>query len=167
MHKGSFGRFAGSGDNQRVPSDFRLAPHLAARLLGLSIVIWGLLVLVTTMVIVLFRAPVGLLTVAVLTCLVGVFATGFLLTRRAYVVRLTEDGYRVRFVRGAGVKQARWLDVQDAVTTTVAGSPCVALRLKDGRTTTIPVELLAVDREQFVRTLQEHLDAGHGLRKLS
>jgi hypothetical protein len=150
-----------------VPSDFRLSPQLAARLLGVSIAFWGLIVLVATMVVVLFRAPVGLLSVAVLACLVGIFVTGFLLTRRAYVVRLTDDGYRVRFVRGAGVKQGRWLDVQDAVTTTVAGSPCVSLRLKDGRSTTIPVEVLAGDREQFVRTLQQHLDRGHGVRKLS
>ena len=32
-----------------------------------------------------------------------------------------------------------------------AASPCVVLRLRDGRTTTIPVGVLAVDRERFVR----------------
>jgi hypothetical protein len=69
-------------------------------------------------------------------------------------------------VRGAGVKQARWLDVEDAVTTTVAGAKCVVLRLRDGRSTSIPVDVLAGDREEFVRTLQQYLDGGHGLRRL-
>ena len=51
-------------------------------------------------------------------------------------------------------------------TTTVADAPVVVLRLRDGRTTTIPVEMLAVDREAFVRDVQDHLQRGHGLRKL-
>ena len=40
----------------------------------------------------------------------------------------------------------------------------VVLRLRDGRTTTIPVEMLAMDREAFARDLQEHLQRGQGLR---
>jgi hypothetical protein len=149
-----------------VPSDYRLSPQLAARLLGASLALWGLLVLLVTMVVVLFRAPVVLVSLAVVLGLLGIAASGFLLTRKAYVVRLGQDGYRVRFVRGAGVKQGRWLDVEDAVTTTVAGAKCVVLRLRDGRSTTIPVDVLAGDREEFVRTLQRHLDGGHGLRRL-
>jgi hypothetical protein len=149
-----------------VPSDYRLSPQLAARLLGASLVLWGLLMLLVTIVVVLFQAPVGLVPAIGVLCLVGVGATGFLLTRKAYVVRLGQDGYTVRFVRGAGVKQARWLDVEDVVTTTVAGARCVVLRLRDGRSTTIPVDVLAGDREEFVRTLQRLLDGGHGLRRL-
>lgn len=149
-----------------MPSDYRLAPRLSARLLGASLVLWGLLVFAVTAVVVLLRAPVWLLSAAVLLCLAGVLGGGWWLTRAAYVVRLGEDGYQVRFVRGAGVSRARWTEVQDAVTTTVAGSPCVVLRLRDGRSTTIPVEVLAVDREQFVRDLQAHLDRGHGLHPL-
>lgn len=147
-------------------SDYRLAPRLSARLLGATLLFWGLLVFLATAIVVLLQAPVWLLSTTVLLCLVAVFSTGFWLTLTSYVVRLDEAGYRVRFVRGAGVPRARWTDVKDVVTTTVAGAPCVVLRLHDGRTTTIPVELLAVDREQFVRDLQDHLDRGHGLRKL-
>jgi len=98
----------------------------------------------------------------VVVAVAGVCATGVLLTRAAYVVRLTAEGYRIRFVRGAGTRQARWRDVEDAVTDTIAGSPCVVLRLRDGRTSTIPVEVLAVDREQFVRDVRAHLDRAHG-----
>jgi hypothetical protein len=36
----------------------------------------------------------------------------------------------------------------------------VQLRLRDGRSTTIPVQMLAIDREEFVRELQLHLSHG-------
>jgi hypothetical protein len=134
--------------------------------MGASLALWGLLILLVTIVVVLFEAPVIIVSLVIALCLLGIFTTGYLLNRRAYVVRFGQDGYQVRFVRGAGVKQARWLDVEDAVTTTVAGAKCVVLRLRDGRSTTIPVDVLAGDREEFVRALQKRLDGGHGLRKL-
>lgn len=140
-----------------MPSDYRLNPRVSARLLGFSLVLWGLLVFAATAIVVLFAAPAWVLTVAVVACLAGVFTTGFVLTRTSYVVRLTEDGYRVRFVRGVGTDRGRWSEVEDAVTDTIAGSPCVVLKRRDGTRTTIPVEMLAVDREQFVRDLQQHL----------
>lgn len=143
-----------------MPSDYRLSPALAARLLGFSLVGWALLVLLATAVVVLFAAPVAVLSVAVVLCLVGVLAGGWWLTRRSWVVRLTEDGYRVRLVRGAGTTEARWRDVENASADHVAGAPCVVLRLRDGRSTTIPVDVLAGDREEFVRELQRHLQRG-------
>ena len=141
-----------------VTSDYRLSPLLAARLLGVSLVLWGLLVFLATAVVVLFSAPVAILTVAVVLCVVGVFTTGWYLTRRTYVVRLTDDGYRVRFVRGAGVTQARWVDVEDAVTAVVADARCIVLRLRDGRSTTVPVDVLAGSADDFVRAVRDHLD---------
>lgn len=150
-----------------MPADYRLAPQLAARLLGLGLAALGLLVMVATVLVIAFRLPPIIVSITMGACVVGVFVLGFLLTRKAYVVRLTEDGYAVRFVRGAGLKQGRWADVEDAVATEVAGSPCVVLRHRSGASTTIPVELIAGDREDFVRTLQDHLDRGHGLRRLT
>ena len=44
--------------------------------------------------------------------------------------------------------------------------PCVALRLRDGRTTTIPVGVLGIDKDEFVRELQDRLQRGQGLRPL-
>lgn len=141
-----------------VTSDYRLSPLLAARLLGASLVVFGLLVFLATAVVVLFSAPVLILTVTVVGCVVGVFATGWFLTRKAYVVHLDPEGYHVRYVRGAGVNRGRWADVEDAVTTTVAGSPCVVLRLRDGRSTTIPVDVLAGDRDEFVQQVLAYLN---------
>lgn len=148
--------------NRGVPSDYRLSPQLAARLMGVALVGVGIVVCLMTVLIALLRLPLELMTVVVVVALGVVFAGGFLLTRRSYVVRLTSDGFRVRFVRGAGVTQGRWVDVVDAVTAEVGGARCVILRLRDGRTTTIPVEVLAVDRDAFVRDVQEHLQGRFG-----
>jgi hypothetical protein len=150
-----------------VPSDYRLSPPLAARLMGVGLVAVGILVCLSTVLIAVFRIPLAVLGAVVVLAVLAVLAGGFILTRRSYVVRLGEEGYQVRFVRGAGVKQARWRDVDDAVTAEVAGAPCVVLRLRDGRTTTIPVEVLAAERDVFVRDVQEHLQHGQGLRHLS
>jgi hypothetical protein len=79
-------------------------------------------------------------------------------------VRLDEAGYRIRFVRGAGVRQGTWKDVEDVTTATVAGERCVVLRLRDGRTSTVPVGLLAGRTEDFVEDLRAHLNRGHGYR---
>ncbi|RYP88681.1 hypothetical protein EKO23_02000 [Nocardioides guangzhouensis] len=146
-----------------MTSDYRLSPALAARLLGVSLVLWGAVVFAATAVVVLFAVPPVFLSVVVVACVAGVFATGWFLTRSTYVVRLDEDGYHVRFVRGAGVTRARWTDVEDAVTTVVAGAPCVVFRLRDGGSTTIPVDVLVGDRDDFVRQVRAHLDR-HGRR---
>ena len=52
------------------------------------------------------------------------------------------------------------------VTATVRGHHCVVLRLRDGRTTTIPVAVLDARREVFVQDLRSRLDAGHGYRRI-
>jgi peptidoglycan hydrolase-like protein with peptidoglycan-binding domain len=64
------------------------------------------------------------------------------------------------------VARGRWVEVEDLSTTYAAGEACVVLRLADGRRSTIPVRVLDVDREELVRTLQSHLQRGHGLRRL-
>lgn len=123
-------------------------------------------VLLTLLVGVLDLPPavmLGGIVVGVLAFLVG----GLFLTRRATVVRLDDAGYRVRLVRGAGVKQARWTDVEDVVATTVGGERCVVLRLRNGGTTTIPVRLLAASPDAFVKDLQGHLNRGHGYRRIN
>ena len=144
---------------------YRLAPAVAARLLGVVLCTVAVLILISTVLI----AAVDLHTVFLLVpaglALVLLVATWWTWRQKGWVARLTPEGYRVQWVRGVGAPSARWKDVEDAVTTTVADAPVVVLRLRDGRTTTIPVEMLAVDREEFVRDVQRHLQQGQGLRK--
>jgi hypothetical protein len=149
-----------------VSSDYRFSPPLVVRAMGLFLVLVGALVVVLVVLVVAFSLPVLVLTVGLVLAVLGVLATAAVLHMRAPVVRLSETGYRIRFVRGAGVPQAPWKDVEDAVATTVAGQRCVVLRLRDGRTTTVPVDVLAGDRDDFVRDLQRHLTHGHGYRPL-
>jgi hypothetical protein len=152
--------------NTSVPRDYGLAPQLRARLMGSFLAAVGLTLLVMTIVVVAFKLPGDVLSGVVILVVVGIVALAFFLGRRWYVVRVDDVGYQVRFVRGAGVAQARWTDVEDLTTAVVAGAECVLLRLRDGRSTTIPVALIEGDKEEFVDELQRRLDQGHGYRRL-
>jgi apolipoprotein N-acyltransferase len=145
---------------------YRLAPAFVARLLGLALVGLAVLLFVGTTVVAIAGLPLELLVVVVVVVLVAMIGVGWWLRNRAWVLRCTDDGYRIRLVRGAGVTEARWSAVEDAVTTYRRDVACLELRLRDGRTTTIPVGVLDVDKERFVREIQQRLQRGHGLRPL-
>lgn len=145
-------------------SDYRVAPALAARLFGVALALVGLVVFAATVVVALAALPVATVIAVAVVGVLGVGVAGWWVTRKARVVRLDDVGYRVRFVRGAGATSARWVDVLDSGTRTVAGSHCVVLRLRDGRTTTIPVEVLAGDRERLEADVRRRLERGQGLR---
>lgn len=152
--------------NRDVVSDYRFSRLLLARLLGYFLALTGVAVFILTVVVAVAGLPLSVLIVGVGLSLLGIFAVGILFTRELNVVRLDDTGYRVRLVRGAGVRQARWRDVEDVIATTVGGERCVVLRLKDGRTTTVPVRVLAARSEGFVEDLQRHLNEGHGYRRI-
>lgn len=148
-------------------SDYRLSRPLVARFVGFYLVVFALVVFVGTAVVAAVGSvPPDLLVVLLVVGLLGLAGLSGWLRSKAYVVRLDQEGYTVRMIRGAGVKQASWREVEGVDTASPRDIPCVVLRLRDGRTTTIPVEALEVDREQFVRELTAHLDRGQGLRPL-
>lgn len=147
-----------------MASDYRFSPALTARLLGLTLVGLAAAVLLSTLAVAVLDLHTAVLlvpAVLALAVLIGVMAW-----TNGYVVRLGDEGYQVRRIRGAGVAAARWKDVEDAVTTHKLGSPCVVLRLRDGRTTTIPVEALNADRDAFALDVRQHLDDAHGITRL-
>jgi len=151
-------------ENRVVATDYRLSPAITARLLGLTLLGLGAVATLATVLVVwlnLHSAVVLVLTVVVLACIIILMVWS-----NGWVIRLTEDGYQIRRIRGAGVKAARWKEVEDAVTTERVGAPCVVLRLRDGRTSTIPVEVLHVNRDLFAHTIAEHLERGHGITQL-
>jgi hypothetical protein len=145
-----------------MSSDYRLSPAIGARLLGSGLIGLALLVLVATVLAAVLDLSAVFVVVVAAVGLAVVLVAGYLLSRRAYVVRLGEDGYRVRLVRGAGVREARWIEVEDAVAASPHGVDCLVLRLRDGRTTTIPVQVLAADREEFARQVRAHLEGSAG-----
>jgi hypothetical protein len=148
-----------------MSSGYRLAPALAARLVGLLLVGLAVLVLLATLAVALLGGPIVLLPVVGGVALVAVLALAVPL-RGVRVVELDDEGYRVRMIRGAGVRAAAWRDVEDAVAASPHGVDCVVLRLRDGRTTSIPVAAVDAPREDFVRDLQGYLRRGEGMRPL-
>lgn len=140
-----------------TPQIYRPHRALVARVLGSGILVLALLVLVATVVLTVIGAPEWVLVILVLIYIVAFAALAGWAIRTAWIVRLDGTGYRVRFVRGAGVRSAAWTDVSGLAATEPKGIPCVQLTLTDGRTTVIPVEVMEGDREQFVRDVREHL----------
>lgn len=141
-------------------SDYRLAPLLIARFVGLYLVLLAVVVFAATAVVAAIGVPADVLVAVLVVGLVGLFVLAWFLRSRVTVAHLDERGYRVAFIRGAGVKQARWLDVEDAVTASPRGIPCVVLRLRDGGTTTIPVQALQGDPDDFALDVRSRLRAG-------
>jgi hypothetical protein len=144
--------------------EYRLSRAATVRLAGAALVALAVLTFLGTALVALTDLPAAPFLVLLGVGVAAVVGFAWYLRSRAWMLRCTDDGYRVRLVRGAGVTEERWVAVEDAVTTVSHDVPCVVLRLRDGRTTTIPVGLLAVDRELFVRELQERLQQAHRLR---
>lgn len=150
-----------------MPSAYRFSRALLVRSVGALLVLLGLLVVLLAVLVSLLDLPGTVLTVGVVAAVVLVVAAALAASRLTTVLVLDETGYRVRLLRGAGTRAARWREVEDAVTMTIAGHDCVVLRLKDGRTTTIPVDVLETSPEALFEELSRRLDKGHGYRRLS
>jgi hypothetical protein len=139
-------------------SDYRVAPALAARLVGLTLALVGVLVFVATLLVAVAGYGAPLLLVVAVVGVAGAGGLAWWLGTRARVVHLDELGYRVRFVRGAGVAAARWADVQTVERHAIAGSDCMVLRLRDGRTTTIPLDVVAGEDRAFAQDVHRRLE---------
>ena len=145
-----------------MSSGYRLAPHMAARLVGLLLVaVAGLVVLLTIVSAALGWSPSVIVGSGAALVVVAVVVAAILL--RVKVVSLDDDGYRVRLVRGAGVTSARWADVTEVVAASPRGIDCLVIRLRDGGTTTIPVTALAADRSVFATEVRGYLRRAVGL----
>lgn len=148
-----------------MSSGYRLAPALAARLVGLVLVVAAALVLVSTFLAAALQWSAWVVLAVGLVGLAATLGTA-VAVRRIPVLVLGPEGYRVRWVRGAGVRAAGWREVSDAVAASPGGVDCVVLRLHDGTTTSIPVVAVTGDRDELVVRIREHLTRGEGLRPL-
>ncbi|WP_196804041.1 hypothetical protein [Marmoricola sp. URHB0036] len=148
------------------PVDFALAPALRLRLLGSGLVAIGLVVALGVLVAWVVDLPSAFVSGLVVLGAAGVIALGLLVGLRRWVLRLDETGYRVRVLRTAEARSARWTDVLDLQTATVSGTRCLVLRLRDGRTTALPVDAIEGDPVALTEALTTHLDRGHGYRRL-
>lgn len=140
---------------------YRLAPSLAARLVGATLLLAAVLVLLTTALTLVADLA---WQVTPVVAAVGVVAVGVLalwLLRVAWVVRLTPDGYAVRLLRAPGARACDWAGVSEAVAASPQGVPCLVLRLRDGRATCVPIAVLAADGDDFARDVRRRLRDAH------
>ncbi|MBS4753011.1 hypothetical protein KG112_09360 [Nocardioides sp. zg-ZUI104] len=142
----------------KAVSEYRLAPAVTARFVGSYLVLLAFVLLGATALTAALDINADLMVLVLGLGLLGLIALAWWL-RSTPVVQLTAAGYRVRLVRAAGVKEARWSEVEDAVAATPRGIECVVLRLRDGRVTNVPVAVLAADKDDFARDVREHLRA--------
>jgi hypothetical protein len=150
----------------RPDTAYAFSQAILVRSMGALLLVSGIVVFAAAVLTIVASMPGLALTVIVVLTAVAVVGGAAWMARLRTMVRFDSDGYQVRGLRGAGVKQARWRDVEDVVTTTAAGQDAVVLRLRDGRTTTVPVGVLEVPAQTFVDDLRSRLDRGHGYRRL-
>jgi hypothetical protein len=140
---------------------YRLAPALAVRLAGRSLVTLAAVVLVVTLV----GAIAGWGWVpAGIVALLGLVAAGgwaLYLLRRAWAVRLTERGYAVRLLAGVGATSATWAEVEEVVAASPGGQPCLVVRLRDGRATRLPMAAIAADADQVAHEVRRRVRDAH------
>lgn len=138
-----------------MTSTYRYSPAVAARTLGVLLVGGGVLLVGGALLGRVVDLPGAVLPLLALVVLVAVVAG--LLYSRVGLVRLDETGYRVDHLPRAGVRRARWADVEDVVASHAAGERVLVIRLGDGGSTTIPVRLLAGSADDFARDVRSRL----------
>lgn len=143
--------------------DYRLAPMYVARVVGSAFVLFAVVMFAATALVAALDLPGDLLTALLVLCLVGIGVLAWWLRSKAYVIRFLDSGYRVGLVWGAGVRQAAWREVTEAVVSTEVGSR-MELHLGEGtgRVTVIPMDALEVSPGSFTTELQKRLHLGHG-----
>lgn len=137
-------------------TDYPLAPPVMARFVGAYLLLLAVVLLAATAATAVLKLNADLLVLLLGLGILGLIALSWRL-RSVPIVRLTEAGYRVRMVRAAGTTEARWSEVEDAVAAAPRGIECLVLRLRDGRSTTIPVLLVRGDKDDLARDVRAHL----------
>ncbi len=135
-------------------SYYRMAPIMAARLLGLALVVFAVVAFVATIAVTFAGGDIRAVVIAVLVLVLLTAAATWFSIKAGWIVRADSVGYRVRMLRGAGARSAPWSSVTNISTAFVKDVPTLVLTLDDGRTTSIPTTILAIDKEQFVRELR-------------
>lgn len=106
------------------------------------------------------RGLLALLTVVV------VVAALVLLLRPPAVLRLSDDGYRITWIRGSGDPAASWGDVTGVGAQRVGDAMSLVFELADGRTSTLPLTLLGARNAEAQREVHDRLNTAHGYRRL-
>jgi hypothetical protein len=140
---------------------YRLAPALGLRLVGRSLVSLGVVVVVVTLFGLLFDIGWVFAGAVTLIGLVLVAAWAWWLFQHAVAVRLTDQGYAVSLLGGVGTAAASWSEVGEVVAASPGGTPCLVIRLTDGRGTRLPMTALAGDPDAFALDVRRRVRNAH------
>ena len=140
---------------------YRLAPALGARLVGRSLVTLGVLVAVATLVGLLVGVGWRLAGGVTLVGLLLLSGWAWYLLRRAWALRLSADGYAVRMLGGVGATSAAWSQVTEVAAASPGGTPCLVIRLDDGRATRLPMPAVAADADALALDVRRRVRDAH------
>lgn len=134
--------------------DYRLAPALAARILGVSFAALALLVFLATFLV---AALGGSFVWVALLAAVGLVVTGvtaYVVTKRIAVLHVDDAGYRVRLIRGAGVRTATWDQVKEIAEVSGDDGRFLLFKLADGARTSVPFAALAASPAEVTKAVR-------------
>ena len=154
-------RFQLNGPVTEPATVYRLAPALCARLVGRSLVTLAVLVAAATVVGLVTGA--GWVPAGVVALVGGVLVAGWAwyLRRGSWAVRLTDEGYAVRFLAGVGAPTARWSQVDEVLAASPGGTQCLVIRLHSGELTRLPVAAVAGDPDALARDVRLRVRDAH------
>ncbi|MDX6318078.1 MAG: hypothetical protein QOD35_1478 [Nocardioidaceae bacterium] len=146
----------------RGPTSYRLDPAVLLRVAGSLLVVLGLACVVV--VVTVGSSPLLLVLAALTVLLVVVGAVATL--RPPRILTLSDRGFRVSLVRGAGTTSASWDDVESVDSGVVRGTPAIVLALTGGRSTVVPLSLLGRRNVDAQRDIHNRLNDAYGYRHL-
>jgi hypothetical protein len=148
-------------------STYRWSRAALLRPLGAGVAALGAMWVVLAVVLGATSTSIGtaLPIAAVITaiCLAGAC---WLLLRPPPVLQLSDVGYRVRHVRGAGVTSATWSQVETVDARTTPAGAVIVVDLSDGTSSILPLALLGNRGTSAQREMHERLNQAFGYRRL-
>ncbi|MDX6366792.1 MAG: hypothetical protein QOK30_1868 [Nocardioidaceae bacterium] len=146
----------------RGPSTYHLDAAVVLRVAGSLLVVLGLACLVVALTV--GSSPL-LLVLAALTVLL-VMAGAVATLRPPRILTLSDRGFQVSLVRGAGTTSGQWDDVESVDSGVVRGTAAIVLALSGGRSTVVPLSLLGRRNVEAQRDIHNRLNDAYGYRHL-
>jgi hypothetical protein len=82
------------------------------------------------------------------------------------LLEVSNEGYRMRYVRGGGPKQARWAEVSSVEGGVGSTGAVMSITLASGLVTVVPLGLLGLEGVAAEREVHDRLNAAFGYRRL-
>jgi hypothetical protein len=146
----------------RGTTTYRLDGAVVMRVAGSLFVVvgiaWALIALTAGKTPLLFAVAALTVVVAGLSLVAAI--------RPPRILTLSDTGFQVSLVRGAGTAAANWDEVEAVDSRLAAGTASIVLTLTEDRSTAIPLALLGRRRVEAQREIHDRLNDAYGYRHL-